>query len=305
MKIPALALECVLANIQSCTTYSHKVHWPQEANDKFCELLESNEQIFGEIYSVVNSVIALTLIAVTKDKKININQILIDEKLAVYKEESYLSQTNNDLRKHYKGMNAMELLYYERKQYKDYDSCDDYPDLPEDSKYISTVRLRGPFSPLECTLHHLTNAGRDKKVFIEMNSVNSVLLDSDWKEQQKNLLVAGIVSQNVSGTKLTLRNTTLIPDIPGLTALLALIFTPRMELRRNSFGTSYVGALCGLGCDSSTKESIFPERDMEIYFDVEITFDDLQDVRIYLYIICLPNEMIFMFKFFYKILVYR
>lgn len=278
MKIPALALECVLVNIQPCTTYSHKVHWPQEANDKFHELLESNEQIFGEIYSVVNSVIALTLIALTKDKKININQILIDEKLAVYNEESYLSRTNNDLRKHYKSMNAMELLYYERKQYEDYDSYDDYPDLPENSKYVSRVRLRGPFSPLECTLHHLANAGRDKKVFISMNSVNSVLLDSNWKEQQKQLLVAGTVNQNVNGTNLILHNTTLIPAIPGLTALLALIFTPRMELRRNSFGTCYVGALCGLGCDSSTKESIFPEHDMEIYFDVEITFDDLQDV---------------------------
>ncbi|KAL2743188.1 putative ATP-dependent RNA helicase spindle-E isoform X1 [Vespula maculifrons] len=279
MKIPALALECVLTNIQPCTIHSHKVYWPQEANNKFHELLESNEQIFGEIYSVVNSVIALTLIAVTADKKININQILIDQELAMHKEESYLSRLNNDLRKRYENMNATQLLYYEKMQYEDYNSCDDYPDPPEDSKCVSTVRLRGPFSPLECSLRHLTIAGRDKKVIIETNSVNSVLLDSNWKEQQKHLLVAGTVSQNVNGSNLTLRNTTLIPAIPGLTALLALIFTPRMELRRNSSGTYYVGALCGLGCDSSTKESLFPERDMEIYFDVEITFDDLQDIN--------------------------
>ncbi|XP_014605704.1 PREDICTED: probable ATP-dependent RNA helicase spindle-E [Polistes canadensis] len=280
INIPALALECVLANIQPSTIHGYKIQWSEEAELKFHELIGNNENIFGEIYSVVNSVIALTLISVIKDKKFNINEILIDTKLAIVKEESYLSQRNNNIRKNYKNMNTTEILCYEKMQYDDcYDLCNDYPDPPEDSECISTVHLRGPFSPLECNLQHLTIAGRDKKICIENNSVNSVILDNNWEEQQENLLVAGSINQNVANNSLILHNTTLLPAIPGLISLLVLIFTPRMELRRNSLGSHFIGALCGLGYDSSTKESIFPEHDMEINFDVEITLDDLQDIN--------------------------
>ncbi|XP_015171720.1 PREDICTED: probable ATP-dependent RNA helicase spindle-E [Polistes dominula] len=280
MKIPALALECVLANIQPSTIYSYKIHWSEEAELKFHELIGNNEHIYGEIYSVVNSVIALTLISLNKGEKVNINEILIDTKLAIPKEESYLSQRNNNIRKQYKNMNTKEILYYEKLQYDDsYDINDDYPDPPEESECISTVNLRGPFSPLECNLKHLTIAGRDKAIYIDKNSVNSVILDNNWEEQQENLLVAGSVNQNINSNSLTLYNTTLIPAIPGLTALLALIFAPRIELRRSSIGSYFTGALCGLGYDSSTKTSIFPEHDMEVYFDVEITLDDLQDIN--------------------------
>ncbi|KAI4485731.1 hypothetical protein M0802_012565 [Mischocyttarus mexicanus] len=280
MKISALALECVLANIQPSTTYSHKIQWSEEANLKFYELIGNSKKIFGEIYSIANSVIALSLISVIRDKNLNINEILIDEKLAIPKEENYLSQRNNNIRKKYKNMNTTEILYYEKLQYDDCnDICNDYPDPPEDSECISTVNLRGPYSPLECYLQNLTIAGRNKKIFIDKDSVNSVILDNNWQEQQENLVVAGSISQNATNNILTLRNTTLIPAIPGLTALLALIFTPRMELRRNSFGSYFTGALCGLGCDSSTKESIFPEHDMEINFDVKITLDDLHNIN--------------------------
>lgn len=123
-----------------------------------------------------------------------------------------------------------------------------------------------------------------------MNSVNSVLLDNDLN-QSRRLLVAQSTMQ--SRNFLTLRKTTFLPNIPGLTALLALSFAPRMELRCNSRKTYYTGALCGLGpMDNCTKRAMFPDHDMEIQFDVEITMDDVKEV--YVISINTDNFIIFM-----------
>jgi len=39
------------------------------------------------------------------------------------------------------------------------------------------------------------------------------------------------------------------------------------------------GALCGLGFDRVTGQPLFPDHDMEVTFDSEITIDDLQVVN--------------------------
>ena len=116
------------------------------------------------------------------------------------------------------------------------------------------------------------------KINVEGNSVNSVLLDTTPEDPHDRLLVAGSVNENPTGENLTLRDTTLMPNLPGLTAILALLFTPRMELRRNSTGSHYTGALCGLGGHPVTHAALFPEHDMEIKFDVEMTIEDIRDV---------------------------
>lgn len=128
-------------------------------------------------------------------------------------------------------------------------------------------------------LIQLTSVGKLKKVNVESNSVNSVLLDDDHDQSSERLLVAQIVSQD-SQNGLILRNTTLLPNIPGLVALLALSFAPRMELRCNSRRTYYTGALCGLGSiDNRSGQAVFPDHDIEIKFDVEITIDDIKEVH--------------------------
>lgn len=112
-----------------------------------------------------------------------------------------------------------------------------------------------------------------------MNSVNSVLLDENFHRSTR-LLIAQSINQVVDSDRLVLRNTTLLPNVPGLAALLALSFAPRAELRRSPLGTYYIGALCGLGpLDDFTERGIFPDHDMQIPFDVEISIDDLREVR--------------------------
>lgn len=155
-----------------------------------------------------------------------------------------------------------------------------YPALPERSEYRSKVTLQGPFSPIEVQLVHLVTKGMIKQVTIEATSVNSVLLDICPDNPKGLFLVAqNITRDSKNMSHLILRHTTLLPNTPGLASLTTLIFTPYMELRRSPLGTYYTGALCGLGCDRTTEKSLFPDHDLEIIFDVEITINDLRMVH--------------------------
>ncbi|KZC06335.1 PREDICTED: probable ATP-dependent RNA helicase spindle-E [Dufourea novaeangliae] len=279
VNIPALAIESVLANIRPSVAHNLNDDWSEAAYDFFWMLINKPGLLYGDIYSIVNGVAAFELIHKHNDEEISINQSLIDKGFAIKKEEGYFSRFNHDLRLKQEDMSEEQCYQYEQLQYNQDYMPDIYSDPPHSSECYTTVNLRGPFSPLEIELKHLTMAGRDKKVNMASNSVNAVLLDTDPEDAYQRLLVAGSVSQNVYGSSLTLYNTTLMPRLPGLTALIALIFTPCMELRRNNFGNYYVGALCGLGSHPTTKTSMFPEHDIEVNFDAEITVDDLQYIN--------------------------
>ncbi|XP_068981713.1 probable ATP-dependent RNA helicase spindle-E [Bombus flavifrons] len=277
--IPALAFKCKLANIRPSVAHNFSEDWSQAACDLFWTLINKPGLLFGEIYSVVNSVVMIDLIHKNEEDEISVNQCLLEKTFAIKKEENYLSRFNHNLRLQQSDMSDEQCYYYEKLQYDQDNMSDIYPDPPAVAECNTSEKLRGPFSPLEIDLIHLIRAGRDKTVRMAMNSVNSVLLDTDPEDSSQRLLVAASISQSARGQNLTLYNTTLMPRIPGLTALIVLIFTPYMELRRNNFGTCYVGALCGLGFDPIKKNSIYPEHDIELYFDTEITIDDLQFIN--------------------------
>ncbi|XP_003705228.2 tudor domain containing 9 protein spindle E isoform X1 [Megachile rotundata] len=275
--IPALAMECVLAKIRPSVVHSLNDDWSEASLNFFWTLINKPGRLYGDIYSIVSNIISLELIHVNEEREeINVNEVLVDKGFAIRKEEDYFSRFNHNIRMQQADLSDEQCHHYEKLQYDEDYIPDVYPDPPPISECYTTAKLRGPFSPLEVDLIHLTVAGRNKRVNMALNSVNSALLDSNLEGDYQRLLVAGSVSQNIHGSNLTLYNTTLMPHIPGLTSLVVLMFTPFMELRRNSFGTYYVGALCGLGFDPNTRKSIFPEHDIELKFDAEITIDDLQ-----------------------------
>lgn len=104
-----------------------------------------------------------------------------------------------------------------------------------------------------------------------------------------------------------------MPDIPGLPALITMLFTPIMELRSdrmnlaslhtlkrkqagqidyissgfrtNEERSCYTGALCGLGWNSQTKEAVLPEQDIELTFDVKFDVEDISEVRRCVYVL--------------------
>ncbi|KAG5328427.1 SPNE helicase, partial [Acromyrmex charruanus] len=281
LAIPPLAFRCNLAFLRPSNRHNLHGQWSERSKNYFLTQIKKTKKILGKIYSIVDSIINLELIIVNeKEESFNVNEALIEKGYAIKREESYVSQHNHELRANISNINAMsieEKQFYEEKQYDKHELIE-YPKLPKEEDCTSSVNLQGPFSPLEMELIQLTLGERMKKINVDMKSVNSVLLDDDLN-QSRRLLIAQSTTQS-NKNSLTLRNTTFLPNIPGLAALLTLSFAPRMELRCNSRRTYYTGALCGLGPkDNFTNRAIFPDHDIEIQFDVEITIDDVKEIN--------------------------
>lgn len=51
----------------------------------------------------------------------------------------------------------------------------------------------------------------------------------------------------------------------------------RTDKERNA----YIGVLCGLGCNPNTGESLYPDHDIELPFDIEISIEDISEVSIH------------------------
>lgn len=78
------------------------------------------------------------------------------------------------------------------------------------------------------------------------------------------------VGSQQNGRHVQARSTTLLPNIPGLPAILTLLFAPRAEFRADRDIKRLTGAICGLGYDQVKQQSFYPEHDMELTFDSEI-----------------------------------
>ncbi|KMQ97708.1 putative atp-dependent rna helicase spindle-e-like protein [Lasius niger] len=293
LNMPPLAFRCNLAFLRPSNQANFHGRWSKRSKEYFVMQINEKSKIFGKIYSVVDNTVNLELIAVNeKGEEFNINNDMIKEGLARRKEESYLSTYNHELRVNIgnsRRMTMEEKKFYEAEQY-DKDYLLKYPDPPKEDCDFS-IKLQGPYSPLEMELIQLTSVGKLKKTIVDSNSVNCVLLDDDHDQSSGRLLVAQIVNQGSNSGGLILKNTTFLPSIPGLAALLALSFAPCMELRCNSRRTCYTGALCGLGpMDNCTRQAMFADHDMEIKFDVEITIDDVKENRIKRILLELRNK---------------
>lgn len=71
-----------------------------------------------------------------------------------------------------------------------------------------------------------------------------------------------------------IRQTTLMPHIRVFTPLMAAIFAPCTELKRNAKNTHYTTMISGLGCDTNGKP-VAPQNDMIFHLDAEISNKDL------------------------------
>ncbi|XP_006160134.1 ATP-dependent RNA helicase TDRD9 isoform X2 [Tupaia chinensis] len=140
--------------------------------------------------------------------------------------------------------------------------------------------LHGPFNPYELKCHSLTRISKFRCVWIEKESVNSVVISDAPADLHQRMLVAASLSMNATGSTMLLRETSLMPHIPGLPALLSMLFTPVMELRVDGDGKCYTGVLCGLGWNPTTGAPILPEHDIELAFDVQFTVEDIVEINI-------------------------
>lgn len=143
------------------------------------------------------------------------------------------------------------------------------------------IQLFGPSNPLQTGVRSMINIGMIRNVTVDRDSVNSVIINQDPNDSCQRLMIASSVGVNDSGATMIARNTTLLPKIHGLPYIVAMLFTPVLELRTNKLHTRLTGALCGLGFMKTRSGvfSILPEHDMELGFDVEFTNEDLVQIN--------------------------
>ncbi|GFR80112.1 tudor domain-containing protein 1 [Elysia marginata] len=111
-------------------------------------------------------------------------------------------------------------------------------------------------------------------VKVDPDSVNCVAVDDDPCNKFSRLMVASFIGLNPAGNTMVARNTTIMPQIPGLPAIVALLFSPFTEYRTDPQRKEYIGALCGLGYDEDSLP-ILPDHDIELTFETEFTTQDI------------------------------
>lgn len=272
-QIPPRILECTLTEVEPSSLLSPVGKWTKKAIEVFKAVVDERATI--RIYSVVDDVVSVTLIV----KKVNWNEKLITEKFAQDCEESYLSKADHE----YRYSRRIEML----KEIWPEDEFAGKLQKAKVNRFIEApplncckkeIKLHGPFSPLETSLSGISRF-KSSGVVIDQSSVNSVLLSDDILNFHEKFCVAAEVTYSKKSQHITVRDTNLMPNIPGLAVLLALIFCPTAELRRNKQNTRYVSILTGLGFDKKREQPYYGERDAMLPVDFELTVDDLDSIN--------------------------
>ncbi|XP_068959813.1 ATP-dependent RNA helicase TDRD9 [Petaurus breviceps papuanus] len=289
LELPFQALEFKICKMRpSAKSLICGEHWSYGARQRFTALVNGCALIV-KVYSVVHSVLHVDVYRYSGIKEVvNIRDVLIKECYAELAEESYESKQNNEMLKEFfsKSMeNAASSTIPPSTQSK------------EDEKFLirilldsfsanklgtpnCKVLLHGPFNPYELKCHSMTQISKFRCVWVEKESINSVIISDAPEDLHQRMLVAASLSVNATGSAMLLRETSLMPHIPGLPALLSMLFAPVMELRVDQSGKCYTGALCGLGWNPATGTPILPEHDIELAFDVQLNVEDIVEINI-------------------------
>lgn len=233
-RYPPRVFECSLAHVKPV----YRGHDGSKMLEKMLRVFREHtlkEPAFVEVFSVVDSVVAVKLVLDQPKKQTNVNQKLIDKKYVEECEESYLSLIDNESRQTLSDGKVDPSEEFARKASgKSKLPCPP----PPLSKCIKVIRLKGPESPLEVSLKSVSRL--ESLVSTDPNSVNSVIIEDDISNQQAKFYVACDLTVNTGNKNLVLRDVTEMPKTPGLAVLLALVFAPDAELRRDKNKSRYV-----------------------------------------------------------------
>ncbi|XP_066550485.1 ATP-dependent RNA helicase TDRD9 [Amia ocellicauda] len=263
--------------------------WSSTARNRFVTLV-SGHTLIVTLFSILHGVMRVELsINTDTDASINVADILVREGHAQPAEESFESQQSHEvLMSMYRDLqegtfmaNATSTSWKTQKEQEKQliDSLlEGFSKSPSTSlKY--KVPLHGPSSPHRLTFHSMSSLTHCKSVLIEKDSINSMTVNITPEDRHQRMLAAAAVSVNSSGTCILLKETTLLPAVPGLPALVTMIFTPVMELRTDEDRTRFTGALCGLGWNGTTQAGLLPEHDLEVTFDVGFDVEDITEIN--------------------------
>nr|XP_060611008.1 ATP-dependent RNA helicase TDRD9 [Anolis sagrei ordinatus] len=261
--------------------------WSSAASKRFATLVNGSA-LMVKVFSIVHSILHVDVLRYSERMEIvNIRDVLIQECHAELAEDSYESVQSNE---------NLKLVFSNPEANRKNGSSFIRNSSKEENRIIQMLlescsanrfgtpkckaRLIGPFNPYILKFSSMTRVSRFRTVLVMRESVNSVVVADAPENTFQQILVASSVSINASGTTMLLRETSLMPHIPGLPALLAMLFAPVIELRTDEKQTRYTGVLCGLGWNRSLGTPVFQDHDMELSFDVEIDTEDMTQINI-------------------------
>ncbi|CAG7724752.1 unnamed protein product [Allacma fusca] len=269
--LPGLAVECRMSETKPAVV--HGSVWTGSAVKKFKEFVANMQVLSMKIFAVDRSIIIGELL--NSDKQ-NINFLLKKENFADYGPEPDTATWNHEARFRLHLMSRSQIEAYNAKQVAK--MC--HRDFIYTPRYGRIAcKLKGPFSPMELDFQSLCQSSNSKQVTVDNHSVNSVVLDHELNGPNSRLLVAANINIHEKSGKVVARDTTLMPSIPGMLAMMALVFAPRAELRCDPQLRQYTGVLCGLGVDPENKEPVYMDHDLEVLFDTEIDGEDIELVN--------------------------
>ncbi|XP_068110452.1 ATP-dependent RNA helicase TDRD9 [Hyperolius riggenbachi] len=279
LDLPFQALEFKICKMRpSAKSMIYGEQWSHAASSKFHSLV-SGCTLMVKVFSIVHSILHVDVYRHFENlEEVSIRNLLIADGYAEPAEESFESKQSHELLEDVflKG-DSDNLLStgFEKKEIKaQIDSLlEKYQNNQFGTPYNKTS-LHGPFHPYEVRLHSMMRVSKFRSVRIEKDSINSVIMNDAPEETHQRMFVAASLSVNSSGTVIMLRETSLLPSIPGLPALISMLFAPMIELRVDSEIREYTGVLCGLGWQYRDL-AVWPEHDIELAFDVRFTPDDL------------------------------
>lgn len=209
LKYPPRIFECILTEVQPSSTHSRDGKWTKEAIEMFRTVIGKKATI--RIYSVVNGVVSVQL----NTMKDNWNFDLIKKGFAEDAEESYMSKMNHEFRLRSQRQ-RVALPAMPEEEFKERVDKSKKKMVPSPARHRCHIRqkLIGPYSPLEMGLRGLTRLNNGS-LSVEVSSVNSVVLKESMLQFRDKFCVAANVTVNPKNHKVTLRETTMMPSIPG------------------------------------------------------------------------------------------
>ncbi|XP_036006659.1 ATP-dependent RNA helicase TDRD9 isoform X1 [Fundulus heteroclitus] len=261
--------------------------WSSCARDCFISVVKQ-QSVVVSVYSILHGVMRVDLLVKKDAEPTSVVDILVEEGHAVKAEECVESQqSHEDLKSMYDDLEkgtfipgSVNSSWRDRKNEEEEIINNLLTQLSSkpSCSYLK-VNLKGPTSPYKTNFYSLSRKAYYRTVAVERNSINVFTLNENPHFKHRRMLVAGSVAISASGVQILLDNTSILPDIPGLPALVMMLFTPVMELRTNEERSYYTGALFGLGFNGRTQEAILPENDIELQFDVKMDATDIIEIN--------------------------
>lgn len=286
LQLPFQALEFKICKMRpSATSLICGEQWSRAASHRFASLVNGCALIV-KVYSIVHSVLHVDVYRHSgNQEELNIRDLLIADGFAEPAEESYESKQSNEMLNDmfHSGRREGFVLQSSYRRHGEKELIKMLTDQFNANKLGPAnckVMLHGPTNPYEVQFHSLTRISRFRCVWIEKESINSVLVNDAPEDNFQRMLVSASLSVNASGSTMLLRETSLMPNIPGLPAIIAMLFAPVIELRVDRLGRSFTGVLCGLGWNRSTGTSVLKEHDVELPFDVRFDAEDIVEINI-------------------------